>query len=322
MTAVPILLRATVADSATVRFATVARLNPFADQLQRIPAVLRLGFYPIGLSLLLWVGCAFGIWRMAKDGEAALCWLLGGVLVTGAFIVEATTIPGESELFFLYMAMVLVAPVAGFGLCRLGMLLWRGRKRATPIAAAVVVLAGVGLHLKVGGTPSRPLLDGSEWTTGLEQRIEAGVRAYREPKPPSPPALSWADGPLLRMSPGVVSGLSWLRGVVTPSTLIATNVPGAAIYAALCECREFYQTEQYAPAYIAAHDVTGGTTTAFDSRARLLEAWISGRPGSVDALRRVGITFLIVDHVNGFAVPPSSMPAPAFSNSDISIYRV
>ncbi len=323
VTAVPILLRATVADSATVRFATVARFNPFADQLTRIPEALRLGFYPIGLSLLLWVGCAFGVWKLARDGDLELCWLLSGALVVGALIVEATTLPGESELFFLYMAMVLVAPMAGVGLCQLGNLMWRGRKRASPIAAAVIVLAGLGLHVKVGGTPSPPLFDGSEWTTGLEQRIAAGVRAYGDPGPPSPPALSWADGPhLLRMSPGIVSGLSWLRGVVTSSTVIATNVPGAAVYAALCECREYYQTEQYAPEYIAAHDVTGGTTTTFDDRAHLLEGWISGRPGSVEALRGVGITFLIVDHINGFAVPLSGMPAPVFSNSDISIYRV
>jgi len=119
-----------------------------------------------------------------------------------------------------------------------------------------------------------------------------------------------------------VSGLSWLRGVADASTVIATNVPGAAFYAALCECREYYQTEQYAPEEIAAHDVTGGVVTAFDGRARLLEAWIAGRPGSVEALRKAGITDLIVDHVNGFAVPLSGMPAPIFSNSDISIYSV
>ena len=323
LTALPILLRATVADSATITFAAAARLNPYADQLLRIPAWLRLGFYPIGVAFLLWLGVVFGVWKLAKQGEKDLCWLLVAALLFGAVVAEATSIPGSSELFFLYMAMVLVAPVAGMGLCQLGRLLSRERKRVTPIAATVVLVAGVGINLKVGGVPSPPFYDGSSFATGLSNLVRSGVRANRDPGPPSPPQLSWTDGPSrLRVTTGIVNGLSWLRGVADSSTVIATNVPGAALYAALCECREYYQTEQYAPEEIAAHDVTGGVVTTFNGRAQLLEAWISGRPGSVEALRKVGITFLIVDHINGFAVPASGMPAPAFTNSDISIYRV
>jgi hypothetical protein len=322
VTALPILSRATFADSATITFASAARLNPFAGQFLRVPDWLRLGFYPIGLALLLWIGTINGTLRLAKNGEKELSWFLVAALLVGAVVVEATSLPGESELFFLYMAMVLVAPVAGMGLCEVGTLLWRGRQLATPAILAVILLAALGLHLKVGGAPSMPWRDGSVFSKGLYNRVEAGIRAYRDPQPPSPPIMSWTDGGrLLRVTPGILGGLSWLRGAADSSTVIATNVPGAALYAALCECREYYQTEQYAPEYIAAHDVTGITITTFASRQRLLEAWMTGQPGSVEALQKVGITYLIVDHVNGFRVPLQGMPKPAFGNGDITIYR-
>jgi hypothetical protein len=322
VTALPILARATVVDSATITFASAARLNPYISQLTRLPEWLRLGFYPIGLAFFLWLGLGFGLWVLVKAGEKELAWFLVGALLFGALVVEATSIPGHSELFFLYMAMVLVAPAAGAGLCHLGRLLWNGRTRATPIAVGIVLVVAFGVHLKVGGTPSAPFYDGSRFATGLRARVTAGIDAYRDPEPPSPPALSWNVGSgKLRVTPGVVDGLAWLRSVATPSTVIATNVPDAALYAGLCECREYYQTEEYASVYIESQ-ITGVPTTMFTTRQRLLEAWIAGRPGSVAALRQVGITYLIVDHVNGFAVLAQGMPRPAFSNGDIAIYRV
>ena len=105
------------------------------------------------------------------------------------------------------------------------------------------------------------------------------------------------------------------------STVIATNVPGAALYAGLCECQEYYQTEEYASAFIAAK-LAGTKTKAFDDRARLLIAWFDGTPGSVDALRKVGITYLVVDKVNGLVVHLQGVPKPAFMNRDIAMYRI
>jgi hypothetical protein len=322
LTAVPILLRATVVDSATITFASAAHLNPFADQLTRLPNWLRLGFYPIGLALLLWVGVAFGLWRLVRDDEQELSWFLAGALLLGAVVVDAISIPGHSELFFLYMAMVLVAPVAGMGLHELAKLMWRGRRFATPATAAILVCGALAVHLKVGGASSAPFYDGSRFTAGLSGRIGAGVRAYLDPGPPTSPKLSWSVGSgLLLVTPQVVDGLAWLRGVATPSTVIATNVPDAALYAGLCECREYLQTEEYAPAYIEAL-MEGTTTNAFADRKQLLTAWILGQPGGVAKLTKVGITYLIVDHVNGFPIPMQGMPNPVFSNTDISIYRL
>lgn len=322
ITALPILTRSTVADSGTVTFASVARLNPFASQLTRLPDWLKLGFYPIGFAFLLWVGTALGTWKLAHDGEAELCWFLAATLLAGTAIVEVLAIPGQSELFFLYMAMVLVAPVAGMGLCRAGRLLWQGRRRATPALLGVVLVVAFGVHLKVGGTPSLPLYDGSRWATNLTARIQAGVKAYRDPGPPSPPLESWVLGSrVLEVTPSVVDGLAWLRGVATPSTVIATNVPNAALYSALCECREYYQTEQYAPEYVES-ELTNIPTTVFAGRERLLVAWMSGDAGSVAALRNVGITYLIVDHVNGVPVHATGMPSPVYSNADITIYKL
>ena len=322
VTVLPIQLRANFGDSATLTFAAAARLNPFANELLRIPAWLRLGFYPIGLSFLLWIGAVFGVWNLAKQGERELCWFLVGALLTATLIVEAVSITGESELFFLYMAMVLVAPVAGTGLCYLGWLLWRGRKLATPIAVVVILGASLGLHMKVGGEPSPPFYDGSRWAAGLYARMTEGIQLYRDPGPPSPPTLSWSNGGRrLQVTPAILDGLSWLRGDANSSSVIATNVPGAALYAALCECREYYQTGRYTNEFIAAQ-MTHTTASIFADRERLLTAWITGQPGSVEALRRVGITYLIVDHVNGFPIRREDLPRPAFSNADISIYRV
>jgi hypothetical protein len=322
VTALPVLLRPNYANSATLTFAASARLNPFATELLRIPAWLRLGFYPIGLSFLLWVGAAFGVWKLAKRGEGELCWFLVGALLAAALVVEAVSITGESELFFLYMAMVMIAPVAGIGLCHLGRLFWRGRNLVTPTAMIVIIGAGIGLHVKVGGAPSPPFYDGSRWATSLYARVTDGVRQYRDPGPPSPPTLSWSNGARsLRVTSAILDGLSWLRGVANSKTVIATNVPGAALYAALCECREYYQTDRYAPELLEA-EVTHSTATLFADRERLLTAWISDQPGSVKALRRVGITYLIVDHLNGFPIRQQDMPHPAFSNAEISIYRL
>jgi hypothetical protein len=322
LTALPIVLRATVADSATITFASAARLNPYADQLRSVPDWVRLSFYPIGLDFLLWVGLAIGTWRLVKAGERELSWFLVGCLLFGSVVVEATSIPGASELFFLYMAMVLAAPVAGMGLSELGRLAWRGRKMATPLTVIVVIVAASGTHLKVGGTPSVPFYDGSPFAAAVRARIVAGVDAYRDPAPPSAPSLTWSvKNSLLRVTPHIIDGLSWLRGVADPSTVIATNVPGAALYAGLCECREYFQTETYAAEFIEA-EATGSPTTIFANRDRLLTAWITGKLGSVDALRRVGITYLVVDHLNGLPVPQQDLPEPAFSNGDISIYRL
>jgi hypothetical protein len=323
VTALPILLRATVADSASLTFASAARNAPYASQLTRIPARLRLGFYPIGLAFLLWFGAAFGAWRLTRKGEWELMWFVAGALGFGALVVEATSIPGESELFFLFMAMVLIAPVAALGLCQLGALMWRGRHRITPITIAVIAFAAVGIHLKVGGAPSPPLYDGSRYAQGVFAHITVGVGSYKNTEPPSEPVMSWIDGDQrLLVTPPLTSGLSWLRSAADASTVIATNVPGAALYAGACECREYFQTEQYASQYIAAQLTPGATVTAYDARKRLLEAWIYGEPGSVAALRKAGVTVLIVDHVNGFPVSPDDLPRPAFSNAAISIYRI
>jgi hypothetical protein len=153
--------------------------------------------------------------------------------------------------------------------------------------------------------------------------IKVAVRSYTDTEPPSQPVISWADGDdRLLITPGLSSGLSWLRGVADSSTVIATNVPGAAFYAGLCECREYLQTLQYTSAYIAAETVPGATITAYDKRESLLKAWIHGEPGGVAALREAGVTVLIVDHINGFSVSPVGLPKPAFSNAEISIYRI
>jgi len=322
VTALPVILRPTVADSTTITFAAVARLNPFSNELLGVPAWLRLGFYPIGFCFALWVGLGFGIWKLARSGDADLCWLLAAALVFASVVVEATSIPGASELFFLYMAMVLAAPVAGVGLYELGQLLWRQRRRGTPLAAAIILIVAIGLNLHVGGAPSLPFDDGSSWASKVFVHINEGIDAYRTQEPPSAPTLSWSDGGrVLRVTPEIVAGLTWLSGVAVPSTVIVSNVPGAALYGALCECREYYQTEDYAPAYIAAKQA-GRTIEAFPARARLIEAWIDGSAGSIDALRRAGVTYLVVDRLNGFAVPPQGMPKPAFVNSEIAIYPI
>jgi hypothetical protein len=323
VTDLPILLRSTAAETGTVIFASVAKLNPFASQLTWIPDWLKLGFYPIGFAFLLWVGTGFGVWKLVRDGEHELSWFLATALLAGAVIAESVAIVGWSQLFFLYMAMVLVAPVAGTGLCHFGMLLWRKRRRAMPIFIVVVLVLAFGLHLAVGGSPSPPLYDGSRWARSLMTiRIEPGVKAYRDPGPPSPPVESWMLGPrVLDVTPSIIDGLAWLRSAATPSTVIATDVPGAALYAALCECREYYQTEEYS-GEVPESGLTYIPTTFFAGRERLLVAWMSGEPGSVAALRDVGITYLIVDHVNGVPVGAAGMPAPVYSNIDITIYKL
>ncbi len=322
LTALPVILRPTVADSTTITFASVARLSPYADQLTRLPDWLRLAFYPIGFSFALWVGLGVGVWKLARAGEADLCWFLVSVLVFAAVLVDATSIPGASQLFFLYMAMVLVAPVAGVGLFDLGQMLWRRRASTTPVVVLILLVGAVAVNLKVGGAPSVPFDDGSVYASKFFVHVTEGVDAYRDPGPPSPPLRVWdSGGSLLRVTPEIVQGLSWLRGVAVPSTVVATNVPGAALYASLCECAEYYQTEEYAPAFVAAK-LAGTTTTAFSGRARLLEAWFDGAPGSVVALRKAGITYLIVDRVNGFPIPVAGMPKPAFMDRDIAIYRI
>jgi hypothetical protein len=322
VTTLPVLVGSTVAASTTLTFAATAQRNPFAAELLRVPSWLRLGFYPIGFAFLLWVGVAFGTWKLWRDRESDLCAFLVSALLFGAVVVEATSIPGNSELFFWYVAMVLVAPVAGLGLCQLGNALWRWRKRVTPIVGLAALTVAAGVNLKVGGAPSFPFVDGSRWAANFFIHIGDGVEAYRDPGAPSPPNMLWySGGSLLRVTPAIVDGLSWLRRVATSSTVIATNVPGAALYADLCECREYLQTDEYAPEYIAAK-LVGSVTTAFATRERLLEAWIDGRPGSTEALEKVGVTYLIVDHVNGFPIPLQGMPTPAFINPDIAIYRV
>ena len=323
-TALPILLRPTVAASVTLTFGATAQLNPYIDQLTRIPEWFRLAIYPIGLSLLLWTGFAFGLYRLAKLGEAELCWFLTGALLFGAAVVDATTIPGHSELFFLYMGMVLVAPVAGMGLTWLGTLLVQERKRLTPIAAVIVLGAGLAVHLSVGGVPSPPFYDGSRWAAGLyNNRIAVGVADYQHPGPASSPTpITYAATTrVLRVTPGIMAGLAWLRSVAVSSTVIATNVPGAAYYAALCECREYFQVEEYAEG-VSGASISKADQILFADRSRLLEAWVNGQGGSVDMLRKVGITYLVVDHINGLPVVTVDMPRPAFSNSDIAIYRL
>jgi hypothetical protein len=199
--------------------------------------------------------------------------------------------------------------------------MWQGRMLATPLTAFVAVCALVGLHLAVGGHPSAPLYDGSRWAVALRGRIDSGVQAYRDPGPPSR-SNSYEGGQLLRVTPGIVDGLSWLRrSADSPTIVIATNVPGAALYAALCECREYYQTDAYAPEFIQASR-THTVDTTFADRERHLRAWMSGEPGSVELLRKLGISYLIVDHVNGLPVNTRDMPAPAFSNGEITIYRL
>jgi len=322
-TALPILLRPTIADSVTIAFASVARLNPYAHQLTRLPSWLRLGFYPVGLNAALWIGASFGAWRLTREGESNLVWFVLSALVIAAVLVDATSLAGSSELFFLYMAMVLVAPVAGIGLCELGRLTWQGRKGAAPITAAVLVCALVAVHVKVGGTPSPPFADGSYWTTALEKRVESGVRAYRDPGPSSRPTpITYTSvGRILRLTPAITAGLAWLRSEADASTVIATNVPGAAMYAALCECREYFQTEEYAPGVNGAV-ISAAYAEIFAQRGELLRMWLSGQPGGIDALRRVGINYVIVDHVNGVNVSGDGLGSPVFSNADVAIYRL
>jgi len=131
-----------------------------------------------------------------------------------------------------------------------------------------------------------------------------------------------SGGSLLRVTPEIVQGLSWLRGVAVPSTVVATNVPGAALYASLCECAEYYQTEEYAPG------VRRGQAGGHNHNGLLGAGTTSGKPGStgrraaVVALRKAGITYLIVDRVNGFPIPVAGMPKPAFMDRDIAIYRI
>ena len=200
----------------------------------------------------------------------------------------------------LYMAMVLIAPVAGTGLCHLGWLLWRGRHLVTPIVTIVIVASALGLHMKVGGEPSPPFYDGSRWAASNDSRAHRGRAGLSGSWSPSPPSLSWSNGGRrFEIHLGCRDVLKWLRGDADSQTVIATNVPGAALYAALCECREYYQTDRYAPEFIEAESAHS-TASLFVDRERLLTAWILGQPGSVEALRRVGITYLIVDHLNGF----------------------
>ena len=324
VTALPILLQPTVAASLTLTFGSAAQLNPYIDQLTRIPEWIRLAFYPIGLALLLWIGFGFGLYRMARLGEAALCWFLAGALLFGTVIVEATVIPGHSELFFLYMGMVLVAPVAGVGLTWLGTLLVRERMRVTPAAAVVVLVAGLLLHLKVGGAPSPPFYDGSRWAQGLyNYRIVEGVSDYEHPGPASSPTPVTYGGTarILRVTQEMVVGLAWLRGVANASTVIATNVPGAAYYADLCECREYFQTEEYAEG-VSGASITAAQQAIYTARSAVLEGWLSGQSGSIDVLRKAGISYLVADLVNGLPVATTDMPRPVFSNSDIVIYRL
>jgi hypothetical protein len=324
VTALPILLQPTVAASTTLTFASAAQLNPYIDQLTQIPEWVRLAFYPIGLALLLWIGFAFGLYRIARAGETELCWFLAGALLFGAVVVEATTIPGHSELFFLYVGMVLVAPLAGMGLTGLGTLLVRERKRLTPVAALIVLGAGLALHLSVGGAPSPPFYDGSRWAAGLNKiRIAQGVADYQHPGPASSPTPITYGGTarVLRVTPAIKAGLAWLRGVAVSSTVIATNVPGAAYYASLCECQEYFQTEEYAEG-VSGASISKADQLLFAARSQLLAAWMSGRSGSIGMLRKVGITYLVVDHVNGLPVVTGAMPRPAFRNADIAIYRL
>lgn len=322
ITTLPIVLRATIADSATLTFASTARFNPYVQHLDQLPDWLRLAIYPIGLCLLLWVGVGFGTWRLAKGGDRQFCWFASTALAVGTVIAQAISLPGHSELFFLYMAMVLVAPVAGLGLCHLGRLLWRGRRRVTPLAALATISAVVALHVSVGGPMSAPLYDGSIWARALRNRIDQEIQAYHDPALPSKPTSYHDVSLLLRLTPGVLRGLNWLRtSAGSPATVIATNVPGAAMYAALCECREYFQTNEYAPEFIQAAR-THTVDTSFADREARLRSWMSGDPGSVEALRRLGISYLIVDHVNGLPINGRDMPPASFSDADIAIYKL
>src|SRR4029077_17733169 len=126
---------------------------------------------------------------------------------------------------------------------------------------------------------------------------------------------------VLRVTPGIVAGIAWLRAVAVSSTVIANNVPGAAYYAALCECREYFQVEEYAEG-VSGASISESDQILFADRSRLLEAWMSGQTGSIDMLKKVGITYLVVDRINGLPVVTVDMPRPVFTNNDIAIYRL
>ena len=264
-----------------------------------------------------------GAWRLRRDGELDLVWFVMSALVMAAVVVDATSLSGSSELFFLYMAMVMAAPVAGIGLCALGRLAWQARRRGSPITASLVICTLVAVHFTVGGIPSLPFADGSHWAAALENRIASGVRAYRNPGQASPPTpITYAAvARTLRVTSAITAGLAWLRNEAEASTVIATNVPGAALYAAMCECREYLQTEEYAPGVNGAV-VSATYTDIFSSRGALMRSWLSGQAGAVEALREVGITYVVVDHVNGVDVSRSGLGSPVFSNTDIAIYRL
>jgi hypothetical protein len=282
----------------------------------------------VGFCLFIWAGAGVSLIHPMASKVRPLSWFAAVAFLSGVVVAMAFSVPGISQLFFLYIGMVVIAPIAGFGLSLMLGAAWRQRFSVTPIVLMLIaILVAFAAHA-VGGRPSLPLA-ASPWAMALQvNRVEPGLLAYTEPAsfPMSAPS-EYASSNLflsqrLRLTPAMLSGLDWARNTLASDDVIATNVPGAALYAGLCECREFYQTPMYTPEFLAG--LTDSSVTSLSAwRERRLRSWMAGVPGSVEALRESGVTYLFVDGLNGAPVATSAeMGKAVFAQDDFSIYKI
>ena len=166
------------------------------------PRLVAAGFYPIGLSFALWIGSALGVWKLAKPARpiTVLVSRLRSAVCSRCRLRQFNT--WESELFFLYMAMVLIAPVAGTGLCDLGQMLWRGGATTTPVVILILLVAALGAAHQGGRRAFSSLRRRVCYGRQVIRAVTEGVDAYRDPG--LLPRRSWS-GPRrqrARVTPG------------------------------------------------------------------------------------------------------------------------
>jgi hypothetical protein len=275
----------------------------------------------MGFTFLFLLGAIAATWRERRNRDHAdyivFAWM---VFIASLVPSMGTTIPGASQLFFLYYSLAGLATLAGFGLVWLVnvILSQRWGRVSAAIATFIVLMAAQFAFVP----PNLP----------FEQQmlpiISVFSRAYRwlpiafadESHLPPPEPLSEAGSLFVTqidMTDSLRKGLEWARLNLPPDSVFIVNITEISAYAALSEQRAYYETEIFT-AY--AHSV-GGRNPVFESRRALIADWQSGASDVIDRMRSAGITHIFVDTVNGFRAPSYEL-SPIFENDDFAIYAL
>jgi hypothetical protein len=318
----------------------LVRDNVLVGAIVSLPTLLAAYFALLGIAWMLFPP------RLKLPSLFLLAMLLASLVPT--LLVDGT---GANQLYFLLYGIPPAMVVAAAGLGRF----WdaaglRSSRFAAAIAAALVVAgAGAAWAWGYGGDAVAPVLAvyvavgvvvvaaalvlvqrrTARAVVPVAAALLVGVALADRPLDIIPAYGSVPDRPDARgTTRALTDGLRWVRDNTDPDDLLAVNVhlrdrgtdSRFFYFSALTERRMFLESWNYTPKGAARN----APDDPYPERRAINDgAIIDGDPADLEALRRAGVDYVLVDRVHGTGSPALDDEAErVFSNDALLVYRL